>query len=126
MPEIPLSAGSKLELHCIYFSGLLSLPNFRILRSPYVHSRICPRMYMYIAVYIILAIHCIYTPRVLHFSAFIIKINDSFYKRILKTKKKKKPAIRYTPRHFACSYAAWRFAHTHAASVPGLPVTPLY
>ena len=71
VPEIPLSEGSKLELHCT--SQSFVLPNFRILPrtrthlSAYVH--VYCRVYLYVC--IILAVHCIYTPRVLHFSAFI-------------------------------------------------------
>ena len=59
MLEIPLSEGSKLELHCTSQSFCL----FQISVYFPVHSHICPRMYMYIAVYIytrILAVHCIY------------------------------------------------------------------
>ena len=48
VPEIPLSVGSKLELHVLVLLRAFVLPNFRILPGP-VHSRICPRMYIYIA-----------------------------------------------------------------------------
>ena len=57
MPDIPLSVGSKLEL-----SEFLSLPNFRILPRTLT---ICPHMHS--------AVYMTEAPRVLHFSAFIIK-----------------------------------------------------
>ena len=50
VPEIPLSVGSKLELHVLVLLRAFVLPNFRILPGP-VHSRICPRMYLFCTIF---------------------------------------------------------------------------
>ena len=49
---------------------------------------------MYIAVYIILAVHCIYTPRVLHFSAFITLVSSIFVKLAPVARMRKPTALR--------------------------------
>ena len=74
MPEIPLSIGSKLELHVL----LRALPNFRILPRTFTH------LSAYVHVYCRVCIYMAETPRVLHFSAFIVvvAILDSIAKGI--------------------------------------------
>ena len=74
VPEIPLSVGSKLELHVLLRAFVFAKFPYT---SPYTHAfvRVCTFILpcIFICVYInyISYVHCIYPPRVLHFSAFI-------------------------------------------------------
>ena len=58
----------------MYCSELLSLPNFRILPRTLTHLSTYVHLYCRVYLYYISYVHCIYTPRVLHFSAFIISV----------------------------------------------------
>ena len=72
MPEIPLSIGSKLEQNYMYFSELLSLPNFRILPRTFTHLSTYVHVYCRVYIVYIYTMYMTEMPRVLHFSAFII------------------------------------------------------
>ena len=60
----------------MYFSELLSLPNFRILPRTFTHLSAYVHVYCRVC---IIRIYMAETPRVLHFSAFIVTSADTSY-----------------------------------------------